>query len=103
VLQVDNRSELELKLEHVVSSERTGYVVGFAGVYCKKLSTCVEVKTEIQVVADLIRQIQFYRKFLSGSWIVVSPDDWAKGDLGPEKSRTGRTSFCCCSIRLVHH
>lgn len=51
------------------------YIVGFVDVYCKKYAIGIEVKTEIPVIGDLIRQIQFYRKYLTGSWIVVSPDD----------------------------
>lgn len=51
------------------------FVIGFVDVYCKDLYLGIEIKTEIPVIGDLIRQIQFYRQYAGGGWIVVSPDD----------------------------
>lgn len=38
-------------------------------------SVCFEVKTSIPSVGELIRQINFYRNFKWGIYVVVSPDD----------------------------
>lgn len=35
----------------------------------------IEVKTKIDSIGDLLRQINFYRTYGTCSWIVVSPDD----------------------------
>lgn len=68
---------LDLKLEHPVvdNSQHKNFVVGFIDVYCRQMSIAMEVKTSLPGVGDVIRQIQFYKRYLSGSWIVISPDD----------------------------
>lgn len=71
----DKSASLNLKLEYPVSDNR--YVIGFIDIYWPH-AVAVEVKTEIPVIGDLIRQIQFYRNYMGGPcWIVVSPDDRA--------------------------
>jgi hypothetical protein len=76
LLNVDENEPLEIKLEHPVSDNGyRNFIVGFVDVYCQKLSIGVEIKSEMPGIGDLIRQIQFYRKYITGSWIVVSPDD----------------------------
>lgn len=77
LLEIDEITPLDLKLEYPVTDNGTNknYIVGFIDVYCRKLSIGVEIKTEIPIVGDLIRQIQFYRKYIGGAWIVVSPDE----------------------------
>lgn len=66
---------LDIQMEYPVIDNRRNFVVGFIDVYCKHPSVSVEVKCEIPVLGDLIRQIQFYRKYRYGPWLVVSPDD----------------------------
>jgi hypothetical protein len=49
------------------------FIVGFVDIYLCGIA--VEVKSKIPVVGDLIRQINFYRKYIGAQWLVVSPDD----------------------------
>lgn len=74
LLQVDESSLLDLRLEHPITADNRNFIVGFVDVYSRRLAISVEVKTEIPTIGDLIRQIQFYKKYMSGTWIVVSPD-----------------------------
>jgi hypothetical protein len=74
-LEIDESALLDLKLEYPVTSDNRNFIVGFVDVYSRRLGIGIEVKTEMPTVGDLIRQIQFYRKYVSGAWIVVSPDD----------------------------
>jgi len=74
LVKYDDRP-MEIKLEYPITDIRRNFVVGFVDVFCKKHSIGIEVKTEIPVVGELIRQIQFYRQYTAASWIVVSPDD----------------------------
>jgi hypothetical protein len=71
-----NAEELDLsktQLEYAISDRN--FIVGFVDICCPYM-VAIEVKTSISSVGDLIRQIQFYRNYLSGPrWIVVSPDD----------------------------
>ncbi|HYG01658.1 MAG TPA: hypothetical protein VD927_04390 [Chryseosolibacter sp.] len=82
LLQFDD-SKLDIKLEFPVTDHGyyRNFIVGFADLYCQQLSIGIEVKTELPVIGDLIRQIQFYRKYLPGTWIIVSPDDRHAGIL----------------------
>jgi hypothetical protein len=73
LIHIDQTKPLDLKLEYPVASNN--YIIGFVDIFCKEYNIGVEVKTEIPVLGDLIRQIQFYRKYVTGSWIIVSPDD----------------------------
>jgi hypothetical protein len=65
-------------------------VVGFVDLYLsgyvtrsdekdkpQRIDVSIEVKGTIESCGDLIRQINFYRKFesIKSTWIVVSPDD----------------------------
>ena len=77
LVQVDDAVPLDLRLEYPIADQtyNRNYIVGFVDVYCRRLSVGVEVKTEIPRVGDLIRQIQFYKRYSTMSWIVVSPDD----------------------------
>jgi hypothetical protein len=77
LLKVENDLQLKIELEYPVAdnSKHKNFIVGFVDVYCRKYSIGVEIKTEMPVVGELIRQIQFYRNYINGSWIVVSPDD----------------------------
>lgn len=44
--------------------------------FIKSFAVAIEVKSVIPSIGDLVRQINFYRKFESLThWIVVSPDD----------------------------
>jgi len=79
-VEVENYLPLDIKLEYPVSDQRN-FVVGFIDVYCRKLSIGIEIKSEIPRLGDLVRQIQYYRKYVTGSWIVVSPDDRSAGIL----------------------
>ncbi len=60
-------------LEYPITDDR--YIIGFADIFVQGLGVGIEIKTEIPVLGDLIRQIQFYRKYIYASWIVVAPDD----------------------------
>lgn len=76
LLKIDNSRPLDLKLEYPVSTnDFKNYIVGFIDVYSKQYNIGIEVKAQIPIVGDLLRQIQFYRRYLEGSWIIVSPDD----------------------------
>lgn len=74
-------ASIKVNIEYPVTRPSSNYVVGFIDLYCRNLSIAIEVKTEIPTAGDLIRQIQLYRKFMSGTWIVVSPDDWCSSIL----------------------
>jgi hypothetical protein len=71
---IDTETPLGLKLEHVIVDGK--YVVGFVDVFCTRLGIAVEIKTEIPLIGELLRQIQFYKNYVGGYyWVVVSPDD----------------------------
>jgi hypothetical protein len=77
LINIDDSKPLDLKLEYPVTDDsyHKNYIVGFVDVYSTRYNIGVEIKTQIPVMGDLIRQIQFYRKYINGSWIIVSPDD----------------------------
>lgn len=65
---------LKIDLEHPITERN--YVIGFVDLYLPTCGIAIEVKTKIPNIGELLRQINFYRTYLSGPrWIVVSPDD----------------------------
>ena len=59
------------ELEHPITENK--FIVGFVDLY--KDGFAIEVKSKIPSIGELIRQINFYRNYTGGRWIVVSPDD----------------------------
>jgi hypothetical protein len=76
-LLVIDDDHLDLKLEYPVTdiSNNKNFVIGFIDIYCRKLGISIEVKSEMPSIGELLRQIQFYKRYISGTWIVVSPDN----------------------------
>ncbi len=77
---IPDLKDIPVKLEYAVTERNynRNYVVGFVDIYCERFGIAIEIKTDIPVVGDLIRQINFYRNFLnSGTWIVVCPNRMA--------------------------
>lgn len=69
----------DLRLEFPIIGHQVNHIIGFIDVFSCGFSIAIEIKSKIQSVGELIRQIQFYRTYLSGpTWLVVSPDDRAK-------------------------
>lgn len=81
---------LSRKLEYPITQASSTFssIVGFVDlfasgrVHCasgdfKSFSAAIEIKSTIPCVGDLIRQINFYRKFQTTNsiWIVISPVD----------------------------
>lgn len=67
------QSKIPLELEYIIKDNNI--VVGFIDIYSPHLNIGIEVKTEIPVVGDLLRQMKFYRNYcLHTEWIIVSPD-----------------------------
>lgn len=57
---------------------RTGSDVQVPEWYCEKVpleTLCIEAKTEIRTVGELLRQINHYKEYQRGLYVVVSPDD----------------------------
>jgi hypothetical protein len=85
-IEVDRSRRPDITLEHAVvdTSNNRNFIVGFIDVYCTEFAIGIEVKTEIPQVGELIRQIQFYKKYLNVNWVVVSPDDRNSGILSEQ-------------------
>ena len=64
---------IRIEMEHPVTDNR--FIIGFIDVYCLDLYISIEIKAEIPSLGDLVRQINFYRNYLGGPFIVVSSDD----------------------------
>ena len=71
--EIPSFDDIPVSLEYPVTDRN--YVIGFVDVYCQQYNLGIEIKTQIESVGELLRQINFYRNYLGkGTWIVVSPD-----------------------------
>jgi len=84
----DPESKIEItsrELERPISHKTNNYhaIVGYVDLFLislvksKTVCVAIEIKSAIHSCGDLVRQINFYRSYLSREtlWIVVCPDD----------------------------
>ena len=66
------------KIQWKQSSEGVDFKNGYENFFLCEENLYIEVKTEIKSLGELFRQLQTYRTYINGKFIVVCPDDKEK-------------------------
>lgn len=87
-LTFDLKERFNLYFERVISSSQSSFVVGFLDLFVEfksfrsryfrlsdiELPLCIEVKSVMSSFGEIVREINYYRQFQKGIYIVVAPD-----------------------------